>query len=82
MLEISFEINGKKVNPNNIGDALESAMFQKIGESIKKAVGSVRCTEHNQAPKVLVKGKNLDNLSIEVSGCCDSIIKKATEKLN
>lgn len=82
MLEISFEINGKKVNPNNIGDALESAMFQKIGESIKKAVGSVRCTEHNQALKVLVKGKNLDNLSIEVSGCCDSIIKKATEKLN
>lgn len=82
MIGISYEINGKKVNPNNIGDALESTMFQQIGESIKKAVGSLRCTKHNQAPKVLVKGKSLDNLSIEVSGCCDSLIRKATDNLN
>jgi hypothetical protein len=82
MIGISFEINGKKVNPNNIGNALENAMLQQIGESIKKSIGSLRCSEHNQTPKALVKGKNLDNLSIEVSGCCDDIIKKATDKLN
>ncbi|WP_320033791.1 hypothetical protein [Halarcobacter sp.] len=82
MIGISFEINGKKVNPNNIGDALENAMLQQIGESIKKSIGSLRCNEHNQTPKVLVKGKSLDKLSIEVSGCCDDIIKKATDKLN
>ncbi|RYA22432.1 hypothetical protein CRU96_13090 [Malaciobacter halophilus] len=82
MIGISFEINGKKVNPNNIGDALENAMLQQIGESIKKSIGSLRCSEHNQTPKVLVKGKSLDKLSIEVSGCCDDIVKKATDKLN
>ncbi|MFX4283973.1 hypothetical protein ACOL3A_05400 [Aliarcobacter butzleri] len=82
MIGISFEINGKKVNPNNIGDALQNAMLQQITESIKKSICSLRCSEHNQTPKVLVKGKSLDKLSIEVSGCCDNIVKKATDKLN
>ncbi len=82
MISISFEINGKKVNQNNIGDALENAILQQIGESIKKSIGSLRCSEHNQIPKVLVKGKSLDALSIEVSGCCDNIVQKATNRLN
>lgn len=81
MIDISFEINGKKVNPNNIADGLKNAMLQQIGEKVKKAVGSIRCSEHNQAPKVIVKGKSLDNLSVEVTGCCDDLIKRVTEKL-
>ncbi|MGS2724582.1 hypothetical protein ACVBEJ_12635 [Porticoccus sp. GXU_MW_L64] len=27
MMDISFEINGRKVSPRNMGDALESAML-------------------------------------------------------
>jgi hypothetical protein len=81
MTDISFEINGKKVNPNNIADALKSAMLQEIGESVKKAVGFIRCSKHNQAQKVIVKGQSLDNLSAEVTGCCNDIIKRVTEKL-
>jgi len=81
MIEISFEINGKKVNPNNIADALEGAMFQQIGETVKKAVGYIRCSEHNQTPKILLKGKSLDSLSFEISGCCDALVKRVTEKL-
>ena len=30
MIEISYEINVRKVNSNNIGDALESAILYKI----------------------------------------------------
>lgn len=82
MIEISFEINGKKLNPNNIADALESAMIQEIGNSIKESVGSIRCSEHNQAPKILLKGKSRDNLSIEVSGCCDDLVKRVTDRLS
>ncbi len=82
MLEISFKINGKRVNPNNIGDALENAMLQEIVKSIKSSIGTLRCDEHNKSPKVLVKGRNFNSLSMEISGCCDSIIKKATDRLN
>lgn len=81
MIDITFKINGKKVNPNNVTNALEAALLQSYSESIKKSIGSLRCHEHNQAPKITVKGKTLDNLSLDISGCCDDIIQKATNKL-
>lgn len=81
MIDISFEINGRKVSPRNVGDALESAMLQTIQDSISKAVGSARCPEHGQKPKIKVKGRNLDSLKFEVSGCCDSLIDEVKKKL-
>jgi len=81
VIEISFEINGKKVNPNNIKDALEAAFLNSVQESIRKSVGSVRCQEHGQSPKIKVKGRNLDTLSFEVVGCCEGLIEEAKRKL-
>jgi len=81
MIDISFEINGRKVSPRNMGDALESAMLQSVQDSIAKSVGSARCPEHGQKPKIKVKGRNLDSLTFEVSGCCDSLIDEVKRKL-
>lgn len=81
MIDISFEINGRKVSPRNVGDTLESAMLQSIQDSISKAVGSARCPEHGHKPKIKVKGRNLDSLKFEVSGCCDSLIEQVKRKL-
>jgi hypothetical protein len=81
MIDISVEINGRKVNPNNIDDALEAAMLSQVSDSIKKSVGSIRCKEHNKAPKIVIKGRSLDNLSFEVSGCCDTLIEQVSKKL-
>ena len=81
MIDISFEINGRKVSPRNMGNALESAVLKSVQESITKSVGSVRCPEHVQKPKVKVKGRNLDSLSFEVSGCCDQLIETVKKKL-
>lgn len=80
MLDISFEINGRKVNPNNVKDVLESAILSQVAESIKKSVGNLRCTEHGQAPRIKVKGCNLDNLSFDISGCCNDLIEKVRAK--
>ena len=81
MIDISFEINGRKVSPNNIGGALQVAVLSQVTESIKKSVGSIRCKEHNQAPKIKVKGRSIDKLSFEVFGCCEDLIKQVTRKL-
>lgn len=81
MIDISFQINGRKVSPQNAGDALESAMLQSIQDSISKTVGSARCPEHGQKPKIKVKGPNLDSLTFEVSGCCDRLIDEVNRKL-
>jgi len=81
MIDIKFEIGGKKVSPNKFGDALEAAVLSQITEHLKKSVGSIRCKEHNQSPTLKVKGRNINNLSYEVHGCCDSLIEQVSDKL-
>ena len=81
MIDISFEINGRKVSPRNMGNAMESALLQSVQESITKAVGSARCPEHGQKPKIKVKGRKLDSLSFGVSGCCEQMIETVKKKL-
>ena len=81
MIEVSFEINGKKVNPDKIGDALEAAALKSIAEQVKDKLRGITCPEHGKSPKVKVKGRNLDSLSFDVSGCCDKLIERVKEKL-
>jgi len=81
VIDINFEINGRKVSPRNMGNALESALLQSVQESITRSVGSAQCPEHGQRPKIKVKGRNIDSLSFEVAGCCDQLIHSVKKKL-
>jgi len=81
MFELRFELNGKRVDPKNVGDALESAVLDHIRETITKQVGSVRCPEHHSAAKIIAKGNNLSNLSFNISGCCQKLIDAVQAKL-
>jgi len=81
VIDISFEINGKKVNPRNIGNPLEKALLEQVEDSIKKQVGTVRCPEHGTAPKIVCKGHNLNSLSFEVSGCCEKLVDAVKARL-
>ncbi len=81
MIDISIEIGGRKVNPNQIGNALEKAVLQQVVDGVKKSLGSIRCSEHGQRPAVKVKGRSLDNLSFEVKGCCQPLIDQTIKKL-
>ena len=56
MTDISFEINGRKVSPQNMDNALEAAILQSVQKSTKKSAGSARRPTHGQTPKIKVKG--------------------------
>lgn len=68
MIEVSFEIGGRKVRPNQVKDALERAMFEKVRDHLVKRVGNVRDPETGASPKLRVKGRKLSDLKIEVVG--------------
>ncbi len=81
MIDISFKIDGKKVNPKNIRNALEASALSNISNSIKKSIGNLKCLEHNKYPKIIVNGRSLNDLSFEVSGCCDKFMEKIQKKM-
>lgn len=35
MIDISFEIGGRKVNPNQLDNVLEKGVLQQVAESVK-----------------------------------------------
>jgi hypothetical protein len=41
MIGISFEINGRKLNPNSVAHAFERAVLEGVTTSIKDRVGSL-----------------------------------------
>ena len=82
MIDMSFEINGRKVSANNIGNALESAMLDSIKKSLSQTIGSIRCTEHGKKPTIKAKGCSIDSLSLEISGCCDALVERVKKGLD
>ncbi len=80
MIDITFEINGRKVDPRKIGDALERAVYDSVIKQITQKVGNIRDPKTGKRPKIKVKGRNLDNLSYEISGS-EELIEKVKQKL-
>lgn len=81
MVDVTFQINGRKFQPNQVEDALTKAILANVAEQIKKNVGSVTCPHHGKSPQIIGKGKSIENLSSEVSGCCDSLVLAVKQKL-
>lgn len=81
MVEIRFAVGGRRVDPRNMRDALEAAMLSAVQEGLRRKVGSCRCPEHGQAPQPLGKGRSIDELRFEVTGCCEKVIHEVEKKL-
>ena len=78
MIDVHWEIDGRRVSPSQVGNALEQSIYKQLAESLKKELSSVRCPEHGQRPTVVFKGKRGKELSFEIKGCCEQLIDKAT----
>lgn len=81
MFDLTFEIDGKRVDPNNIADALERSVFATIAQELRSKLASVRDPDTGEFPTVVVRGNSLDNISIVVEGS-DAVVALASAQLN
>lgn len=70
---IYFKIGEKKVQPNNVQDALEKAILQNVESQIRQKVGSIRDPKTGEFPTIVCKGSSIDNLSFSVEGSSEMI---------
>jgi hypothetical protein len=68
--QILFEINGMTVDPSKLQHIVGKTLLKTIHRSVKRRAGQVRCPQHGSAPKIVVTGKSLGNLSWQAPGCC------------
>lgn len=67
-MTISFEIDGKKVSPNNLADSLMAAILRQVEDQLREKIGSIRDPETGEFPVVVVRGRDLEHLSVDVQG--------------
>ena len=67
-----------------MSDMLEKSVVQGLKEKLTRELRTVRDPKTGQRPRLKVKGRNLDSLSIEVEGSPDVIeaVNKRLNKLN
>jgi len=81
MVDVSFEINGKNMQPDDMTDVLDILFLKHIRRKINDSVASICCNKHGKQPSILIKGQSLDDLSYVVSGCCEEFINKVKKKI-
>ncbi len=82
MFEMWFEINGRRVRPDQIGNALEGAMLQAVSTQIQTKVGAVRCPVHQQHARVTATGRSADQLTFNIHGCCQTLVEEVRRGLS
>ncbi|MEJ8568855.1 hypothetical protein V3330_14570 [Wenzhouxiangellaceae bacterium CH-27] len=80
MINVSFEINGRKVRPDRIASEMEKAMLNGIKKDLTQKLRKVRDPITGEHPKVTVRGRSIDKLDVEVEGS-ERVIKLAKQKL-
>ncbi len=82
VFDILFKINGCQVRPDDLTHDLGKSVLRTIQDSIEKRAGAIRCPEHGSAPRIVVSGHCLGDLSWEAPGCCPQLLDVVKQKLN
>ncbi|WP_338828336.1 toll/interleukin-1 receptor domain-containing protein [Bradyrhizobium sp. 27S5] len=65
---ITFKIDGKSVDPNNLADAMMASILEGLREELTEQIGSIRDPKTGEFPTIVVRGDSLDDLKIHVEG--------------
>lgn len=82
MVKIHYEVDGKRVEPENLADAMMEQILNGIAEEVKKELGSTYCEEHEEYPTVIIKGIEDDNITLSIETCCQDLLDRAQEKIS
>jgi TIR domain len=68
MLEIKFDIGGAGPGSHGLQDSLEQMMFEAVENELRSKLSGIRDPETGEFPVVVVRGRDFDNMSIDVEG--------------
>jgi hypothetical protein len=80
MIDITFKINGRVIRPNQVGNAREEEALKTIENEITKKVGNLHDSQTDERLKILVKGRDINDLTLEISGS-EQLVEQAIKAL-
>ena len=80
MLDIRFEIGGRKLDPCFIGDSIEKATLLHVARDVRRRFSIISVTDREDPLKVLIKGDDVDHLHYELDGP-PTVLDQVREKM-
>lgn len=68
MLEIHFEVGGRKLDPCFIGDSVQKAVLLHAARQVKQKFADIRIPDSHDPLRILIKGRDFDHLGYELHG--------------
>lgn len=68
MLEIHYEVGGRKLDPCFIGDSILKAVLLRAARQVKKKFSDIRIPDRQDPLRILIKGQDMHNLRYELDG--------------
>lgn len=81
MIDIRFEIGGRRVRTEEIGSAIDAMVFEAIVEDLRQTLDGIRDPETGEFPTVVVRGSTLEDCSISVEGS-EAVVALAKERMD
>ncbi|MBN1562709.1 MAG: FHA domain-containing protein [Anaerolineae bacterium] len=80
-IEIKFEFEGDQVLPAKVRQSLSQPdmldSLEQAIDHIQRELHDVICAEHQQPPLITVVGSLDGKLQLDISGCCEALVKEA-----
>ena len=80
MLDIQFEIGGRKLDPCFIGDSVEKATLLYVARLMRKKFSAIRVSDREDPLRVLIKGEDVEHLHYELEGS-PSVLDQVRKKV-
>ncbi len=65
---IKFTIGGRNIDPNNLEDALMSAVLENLRATIGEKIRAIRDPDTGEFPTVVIRGDDVEHLSLHIEG--------------
>jgi hypothetical protein len=82
MIKLTATIDGKPVPFDQLGSALEMAIYRNVATQIKSRMEDVRCPIHGETlESIEFQRRDGDSLKYELKGCCQVLLDACRETM-
>ena len=83
MIEIFYDVNGKRVKQetfeHSLDETLHDILLQAMIDLLQERIRGIKCPVHGESPEVTFTVSKSDKMMFVISGCCDLPINLASE---
>lgn len=80
-VELKYTIDGRAVSADQFFKGIEGQVRQAAVDEVRDNIERVRCSEHGESARVTGIRQTANGFTLDISGCCDALVERATTEL-